>query len=405
MKHIFISYSHKDKEYAHKLREELQKAGFEVWIDDSIVYGVEWLKIIEKKLDECKAFIILMSKNSYASDMVQNEVTRAREKKKNIFPLLLDGDNWLVFQAKQYVNVTDQSLPTEKFYDDLAHAINHPDEPDVESEAYKLFSQAIQLNMHGNADRALQLFRQVKEIDPYFPNIDLEIRNIMNEIKKGQVGTDGRVSIESIMPKPALDGTVTTGRTKPEQTRRLSPALAIAILAFVLVVSYSAIVPFVKRYIAGLTPTPTFTFTPTLTPTPTFTFTATITPVPAISTLNAQYPDLSPLINEKYAPYKVLVSGNASNAMGLYLYLIVDDGTKKWIQKPLGLIPENNFSFSGYCFLGDAPDSPFALNKTYIIYAVISADGSYKEYADFTSQIPITTSPKLNLVRNNPPTP
>jgi len=120
MGHVFISYSHKDKTYVHQLQEALLNNGFEVWIDDHIDYGDEWPKIIQKHLDASDAFIVVMSKNSYESDMVQNEVTRAREKKKNIFPLLLNGDAWLIFQAKQYMDVTDESLPSEKFYERLA---------------------------------------------------------------------------------------------------------------------------------------------------------------------------------------------------------------------------------------------------------------------------------------------
>lgn len=116
MGHVFISYSHKDSVYVHKLQEALQKEGFDAWIDDRIDYGDEWLKVIQKHLDECDAFIIVMSTNSFESDMVQNEVTRVREKRKPVFPLLLDGDNWLIVQAKQFVDVRDGSLPTEKFY-------------------------------------------------------------------------------------------------------------------------------------------------------------------------------------------------------------------------------------------------------------------------------------------------
>ena len=68
MGYIFISYSHKDKKYVHKFQETLQKEGFDIWIDDRIDYADEWLKVIEKHLDNCDAFIIVMSKNSYESD-------------------------------------------------------------------------------------------------------------------------------------------------------------------------------------------------------------------------------------------------------------------------------------------------------------------------------------------------
>jgi hypothetical protein len=120
MGHIFISYSHKDKEYVHKLEKTLQNEGFEVWIDDRIHYGSEWPKVVERNLDASDGIVIVLSKNSHESDMVQNEVTRARDKKIPIFPLLLDGDNWLIVQTSQYVDVKDYSLPTEKFYKQLA---------------------------------------------------------------------------------------------------------------------------------------------------------------------------------------------------------------------------------------------------------------------------------------------
>ena len=123
MGHIFISYSHKDKEYVHKLQETLQQEGFEVWIDDRIDYGTEWPKVIQENLDNCIVFIVVMSKNAYESDMVQNEVTRAREKKKQTFTLLLDGENWLIFQSKQYVDVKNEKLPPDHFYEQLERYI------------------------------------------------------------------------------------------------------------------------------------------------------------------------------------------------------------------------------------------------------------------------------------------
>jgi|GEM_PF-6899276 hypothetical protein len=116
MGHLFISHSHKDSSYVHKLADALQNEGFEVWIDDRIHYGSEWPKVVTANLDASDGVIVVLSSNSYESDMVQNEVTRAREKKKPIFPLLLEGENWLIVQAKQFVDIRDGSLPTEKFY-------------------------------------------------------------------------------------------------------------------------------------------------------------------------------------------------------------------------------------------------------------------------------------------------
>jgi hypothetical protein len=41
-KHIFISYSKKDRDFAWKLAEDLEKRGFKIWIDRAISGGEEW---------------------------------------------------------------------------------------------------------------------------------------------------------------------------------------------------------------------------------------------------------------------------------------------------------------------------------------------------------------------------
>ena len=71
MSHIFISYSHKDSEYAHRLAGSLEARGIEPWIDERIDYGTRWPKVIQAHLDSCGAFIVVMTPRSYESDWVQ----------------------------------------------------------------------------------------------------------------------------------------------------------------------------------------------------------------------------------------------------------------------------------------------------------------------------------------------
>lgn len=123
MKPIFISYSHKDKAYARKLADALEQQGLPVWIDDRIDYGTKWPRILQENLDACGAFLVIMSPRSYESDWVQNELSRAQEKAKPVFPLLLEGDNWLSVQSAQYVDVRDGQLPPARFYDRLAKVL------------------------------------------------------------------------------------------------------------------------------------------------------------------------------------------------------------------------------------------------------------------------------------------
>jgi hypothetical protein len=125
MGHIFISYSHKDTEYAHLLAEDLQSKGFGVWIDARLDYGSQWPLEIQKQLDACEAFIILMSPRSFASEWVQSEVQRAKRKLKPIFPLLLEGDEpWLSMESTQYYDVRSGGLPDARFYSALKRVVS-----------------------------------------------------------------------------------------------------------------------------------------------------------------------------------------------------------------------------------------------------------------------------------------
>ena len=125
MGHIFISYSHKDTEYAHALEDRLQSMGFSVWIDARLDYGSQWPQAIQKYLDSCDAFILIMSPRSFASDWVQSELQRAKRKRKPVFPLLLEGDEtWLAVESTQYYDVRNGKLPEDEFYADLRQAIS-----------------------------------------------------------------------------------------------------------------------------------------------------------------------------------------------------------------------------------------------------------------------------------------
>jgi len=123
--HVFISYSHKDTKYAHSLADELQKNGVDVWIDERLDYGSTWPHEIQKQLDSCGAFIVVMSPRSYASDWVQNELNRAKRLRKPIFPLLLEGDGpWLSVESTQFLDVRGGAFPDEKFYSTLKRVIS-----------------------------------------------------------------------------------------------------------------------------------------------------------------------------------------------------------------------------------------------------------------------------------------
>lgn len=119
MTHVFISYSHKDKEYASQLYDSIVKRELPVWIDNRIDYGGKWLEIIQEQLDSCSVFVVVMTSQALKSVWVQNEVLRALDKQKKIIPLLLEDGIWFSLQTIQCVDVTNKLLPPEKFYETL----------------------------------------------------------------------------------------------------------------------------------------------------------------------------------------------------------------------------------------------------------------------------------------------
>lgn len=124
MSYVFISYSHKDADYAHKLADKLQSNGFNVWIDARLDYGSQWPHEIQSRLDACDAFILVMSPRSFASEWVQSELQRAKRKLKPIFPLLLEGDEpWLSTESTQYYDVRGGTYPDARFYSALGKIV------------------------------------------------------------------------------------------------------------------------------------------------------------------------------------------------------------------------------------------------------------------------------------------
>src|SRR5262245_39492281 len=120
MSHVFISYSRQNQDYAHKLAEKLQQEGFEVWIDDRIDYGDTWERVIFKAIDDCAAFLVIMTPQSYESDWVLRECQYADKRKRPQFPVLLEGEEFPRYVSTQYADVRSDKLPPDDFYQRLA---------------------------------------------------------------------------------------------------------------------------------------------------------------------------------------------------------------------------------------------------------------------------------------------
>jgi formylglycine-generating enzyme required for sulfatase activity len=119
MSFIFISYSRQDQAYVDLLVQALESHRLPVWMDQRIDYGTTWPYEIEKHLEQCLVFLLVMSPRSKASHWVQCELSLAIERKKPIFPLRLEGGLWLPVRAFQAVDVTGGKLPPARFFESV----------------------------------------------------------------------------------------------------------------------------------------------------------------------------------------------------------------------------------------------------------------------------------------------
>jgi hypothetical protein len=112
---IFISYSRRDSAYVGRLVAYLRGNDLPAWADSAINYGDHWEDVICKQIDDCAAFVPVMTPAAWASPWVRNEVARARLKDKPILPLLLQGEHFFGLSHLEAEDVTAGQLPQPAF--------------------------------------------------------------------------------------------------------------------------------------------------------------------------------------------------------------------------------------------------------------------------------------------------
>jgi len=156
MGHIFISYSRRDIVYAEKLINALRREGFNPWVDlEGLGAGTQWLRRLQKQIVSCDAYILVMSRNSFNSTWVPDELVVAKTKGKPIFPLLLDDTEiFLAIQTIQLEDVRGGKLPSEAFYRRLATATPRRKKASQKVDSIRLVDQARQKKVDDAAEKA-----------------------------------------------------------------------------------------------------------------------------------------------------------------------------------------------------------------------------------------------------------
>jgi hypothetical protein len=132
----FLSYSRNNKDFAIKLAKELKSEGFAIWLDQmDIPLGSRWDDEVEKALEECEIFMVILTPSSSMSDNVKDEIGYAIDTRKRILPVLLENATIpLRLRRLQYVDFTSKSFDegVESAKELLRGLINQPTMPRVE---------------------------------------------------------------------------------------------------------------------------------------------------------------------------------------------------------------------------------------------------------------------------------
>lgn len=93
--HIFISYSRRDQEFVTRLASDLNAQVAGVWFDQSAIQpGEKWHDEIMEGIHDCKAFILVLSPDAMESRYVREEVNKAMELGKTVFPVIYRPARW-----------------------------------------------------------------------------------------------------------------------------------------------------------------------------------------------------------------------------------------------------------------------------------------------------------------------
>ena len=87
---IFVSYAHADSNIVYPEIKRFYDQGYNIWYDEGIAPGNEWLSDILEHLKACDLYVIFVTQNSIDSVNVKKEFKYAIKKGKDILPIYLD---------------------------------------------------------------------------------------------------------------------------------------------------------------------------------------------------------------------------------------------------------------------------------------------------------------------------
>jgi len=106
----FLSYSRANSNFVVRLVKDLKAAGHDIWLDQfDIAPGARWDDELERALETCETFMVILTPASMASENVKDEIGYAIDARKRILPVLLENATLpLRLRRFQYVDFTSK---------------------------------------------------------------------------------------------------------------------------------------------------------------------------------------------------------------------------------------------------------------------------------------------------------
>ena len=96
MKKIFVSYSHKDRDFVTRLISDLKEVGVDVWVDEAeIKLGDSLISKTQSAIDNVEYVIAVLSRNSINFPLANKELDVAMNyeiegKRLKVIPVIID---------------------------------------------------------------------------------------------------------------------------------------------------------------------------------------------------------------------------------------------------------------------------------------------------------------------------
>jgi HEAT repeat protein len=127
MSYIFISYSRKSRDFAENVKNRLERAGLETWMDGDIRAGKEWRLQIDEAIKNAFVMVVIMTPEAKASEYVTYEWSFAVGVGIRLIPVKQEQTVLHPrLEVFQFLDFTDNVRPWEQLIEEVREAEKMP---------------------------------------------------------------------------------------------------------------------------------------------------------------------------------------------------------------------------------------------------------------------------------------